>query len=398
MTALAWTEFEKRRRANLKTFWQMVINNRRFVLAKATQDWTGEMTLTNGIQLTGLAYETDRIVNGKKQKSHRTFFPHNYRDASTFADAVEHRLPLTRMVGRNVKVILYDQRSMRSLGILHKAAEFGGGSTSLNTSMLQWGQLEFYANLTQPKFNLLDPGKQIELYWLNDFNDLVSREREKLRQEGMEVCLDLEIGGVEIHNVIGAMGAPGAASDPKADIVFVVCGSGTLSYTGYASLKDGTDVKHFQQWGGLSDYKTHPEVIKFAEDLKQMYPRGVAQAGGRVNIGREIQDRSMKIRAIYGKEYRQGHYSSESVQFIIQGSPRRLMQRGKSSRGYPLYRLDTGSTHQYSDRRIDQNKLLTEATRPVIMARADRQRNDLDIPQTRVFIYSAGGRSNWTWI
>lgn len=398
MSALSWSQFEKRRRANLKMFWQMVVNNRRFVLSKATKDWTGETTLTNGIQVTGLAYETERMVNGKIEKTHREFFPQNYSDSNLFADAVEHRLPLRNLDGRKVKIILYDEKSYRPLGVLHKAAEFGGGSTSLDTSQLRWGQLEFYANLTQPKFNLLDPGKQIELYWLNDFNDLVSREREKLRQEGMEVCLDMEIGGVEIHNVIGAMGAPGASRDPKADIVFVTCGSGTLSFTGYTSLKDGTDVKHFQQWGGLSSYVNHPEIVKFAEDLLQKYPKGVAEAGGGVNIGREIDDRDMKIKAIYGPEYKHGQYSSESVQFIIQGSPKRLRLSGKSSRGYPLYKLDTGSTHQYSDSRTHQDHLLKGATRPVIMARADNNRNDLKIPKTRVFIYSAGGRTNWTWI
>ena len=45
---------------------------------------------------------------------------------------------------------------------------------------------------------------------------------------------DFEIAGVTLNNVIGAMGAPDAKKDPKADIVFVTCSGGCLEYTGFA--------------------------------------------------------------------------------------------------------------------------------------------------------------------
>ena len=66
MVALNWSQFEKRLRPNLKTFWQMVVNNRRFVLEKATKDWDGSTKLTEGIQLTGIVYESKKIEKGKE--------------------------------------------------------------------------------------------------------------------------------------------------------------------------------------------------------------------------------------------------------------------------------------------------------------------------------------------
>lgn len=390
MVALNWSQFEKRLRPNLKTFWQMVINNRRFVLEKATKDWDGTIKLTEGIQLTGIVYETKKMEKGREVKDNREFFCQNYSSANDFADAVMHRLPLKNLDTRKLKCILYDETTYIPFGALFKSPDFGGGSTSLDLGQLRWGHLGFFAE--RCGFKLLPPGKQIELYWLNDFNDLITREREKLMKNGEDVCLDFEIAGVKIPNVIGAMGAPDAKKDPKADIVFVTCKDGCLEYTGFASLKDGTDVKHFQQWGGLSAFKTHPEVKKFGEDLKRMYPKGITAAGGGVNIGREIEDTSLKIEAIYGPSYRRGQYNSESVQFVIQGTPQRLQKSGNT------YRLVTGSTHMYSDSVQDQNELMTGATRPVFMARSDTKRSDLGVPGTRIFIYSAGGRTNWNWI
>jgi len=390
MVALNWSQFEKRLRPNLKTFWQMVVNNRRFVLEKATKDWDGSTKLTEGIQLTGIVYESKKIEKGREVKDDRTFFCQNYTSADDFADAVMHRLPLKNLDTRKLKCILYDEKTYIPFGALFKSPDFGGGSTSLDLGQLKWGHLGFFAE--RCGFKLLPPGKQIELYWLNDFNDLVSRERDRLMKKGEEVCLDFEIAGVTVKNVIGAMGAPDAKKDPKADIVFVTCSGGCLEYTGFASLKDGTDVKNFQQWGGLSAFKNHPEVEQFAADLKQMYPNGISAAGGGVNVGREIEDRNLKIEAIYGPSYARGQYNSESVQFVIQGTPQRIQRQGNT------YRLVTGSTHLYSDSASHQNELMTGATRPVFMARSDTKRSDLGVPGTRIFIYSAGGRSKWTWI
>ena len=172
----------------------MVVNNRRFVLEKATKDWDGSTKLTEGIQLTGIVYESKKIEKGREVKDDRTFFCQNYTAADDFADAVMHRLPLKNLDSRKLKCILYDEKTYLPFGALLKSPDFGGGSTSLDLGQLKWGHLGFFAE--RCGFKLLPPGKQIELYWLNDFNDLVSRERDKLMKKGEEVCLDFEIAGV----------------------------------------------------------------------------------------------------------------------------------------------------------------------------------------------------------
>lgn len=393
MADLSWSQFEKRLHNNLRVMWRKSTKGERFDLSKRTLDWDGEHKFTEGIAVCGIRY-TDKVMeNGRQVDRQRDFLCAAKSTGTEFANSVMHRLPLKNLNTRNLKLLGYDCNHEIPFGNLFKTSDFGGGSTSLDLGQLKWRHLGHFAELCG--FDLLPPGKQIELFWLNDFNKLISDERDKLmKSNGLkrDVCIDIKIDNTIIHNVIGAMGAPGASRDPKADIVFVTCEDGCLGYTGYASLKDGSRVQDFQQWGGISKYTTHPEVQAFADALKEKYPNGISAAGGGVNVGREIEDRSLKIEAIYGPEYQRGRYGSDSVQFIIQGSPNGLRKTGQ------FYVLNTGGGKQLDDSQASQNKLLSGDARPVFMARSDNNRNDLGIPGTRVFIYSIGGRSKWEWI
>lgn len=393
MADLNWSQFEKRLHNNLRVLWHKSVKGERFDLSKRTLDWDGEHKFTEGIAICGISYKDKVTENRREVTRTREFLCAAYSSGTEYANAVMHRLPLKNLNTRNIKLLGYDCKHEIPFGNLFKGRDFGGGSTSLDLGQLKWKHLGHFAELCN--FELLPPGKQIELFWLNDFNKLISDERDKLmKSNGLkkDVCIDLKIDGTIIHNVIGAMGAPGASRDPKADIVFVTCEDGCLGYTGYASLKDGSRVQDFQQWGGISKYSDHEEVVAFAEALKIRYPSGIASAGGGVNVGREIEDRKLKIEAIYGPDYQRGRYGSDSVQFIIQGSPNGLRKSGS------VYTLNTGGGKQVDDSSASQQKLLTGDARPVLMARADSNRNDLGIPGTRVFIYSIGGRSSWEWI
>ena len=397
MTALAFGEFNKRLDANMKEMWRKIVKNQKFELAKEVDDWDGETKLSEGIKLSGLSYKKP-VPDGNGGTKFETYYVYakNSVNAQEFVNKIHQLVPFkgkgkSPFVATNFKPVLDDERTTIPLGRLHKAKEFGGGSTSLDMGMIKWGHLGYYADICN--FTPLPPGKQIELYWLNDLNQLISETREKLKDdpktEGM--CLDLIVAGKTIQNVIGVMGAPGAKNDPKADIVFVTCSGDCMEMTGYTSLKDGTGPKDFQQWGGLSKYKEDPYVKKFAEDVLNLYPKGISAAGGKVNIGREIEDEDISIKAIYGPEYKRGVYGSDSCQFVIQGSPLRLQKTGNA------YKLIT-SGGQYSDDVADQRKLLTGGTQPALMARADSKRGDFDIPGTRMFIFSKAGRTDWTWI
>lgn len=123
---------------------------------------------------------------------------------------------------------------------------------------------------------------------------------------------------------------------------------------------------------------------KYVKDLEDQYPNG-APSGK--NIGREIDDRSLKIEAIYGPLYAKGRYNSDSVQLIVQGQPISL-----SGNDEKVLRVE-GSIH--SDDEMDD--LLNGPARPVFMARKG-DRSDFGVPGTRIFVYPKAGRTNWEMI
>jgi hypothetical protein len=383
-TAMPFAQFVKRGRyhKNLETFWTAVDNGEFFQLVKPIG---GELNA----KLKGICYKIEGYNDkGKKVKICQDYICSEFSNAKAFADAVEGRVP-TDARGTDVQIIADDDKYY-GFGYLHKATKFGGGGSSsrLDTSKLKWGQLGVYAEACN--YKLLPPGKQIELDWMNDFNEKLTKAIQEIREEGDNPCMDVEIAGVTIPNCIGTMGAPGANRDPKADVVFVSCDGDCLSYSGYASLKDGTKAKDFQQWGGLSAYSDHPEVEAFVDALKAQYPNG-APSG--MNIGRRIEDDSLKIKAIFGPEYRPNQYDSESCQLVIQGFTKRFRRAGNK------LIFESESDHVYSDSPQGKAHLLSESngTAPVFMARRG-DRSDFDVPRTRIFIYSIEGRTNWNWI
>ena len=112
-----------------------------------------------------------------------------------------------------------------------------------------------------------------------------------------------------------------------------------------------------------------------------------------MNVGRRIEDDSLKIKAIFGPEYRAGQYDSESCQLVIQGFTKRFRRAGNK------LIFESESDHVYSDSPQGKAHLLSESngTDPVFMARRG-DRSDFDVPRTRIFIYSIEGRTNWNWI
>ena len=197
------------------------------------------------------------------------------------------------------------------------------------------------------------------------------------------MAFDLKLGSKVITNCVGAMGAPGASGDPKADIVFLHYNSrNQLRVTGFTSLKEGSTPKDFQQWGGLSAYKDDPEVQDFIETLKSLYPDGAPPGA---NLARKIKSRKLKIDAVYGPLYSPNRYNSDSCEFIIQGKPTSITSDG---------RLKTeGSIH--TDSQSDMNDMFSGGTDPIFLARRDGQRSDFKIPSTRIFIFSQAGRSSY---
>ena len=417
MASLGWNEFKKRTTQNLRRFHEYVVDGVGFELEKEITVYGKKRPAGDVVKLVGLAYKSDTLkqkpsdyetLQGCNTKDYRCIYPQKYgTDANMFLNRFRNyfRSRTDSQFGRRIYVITED-RQVHSLSILRKTIDFGGREVSMNSRSMRWGHLTEIAeaekiNLLPPdtttlkefrfEGDLLKPGKSIEADWLDEFNRMVGELRNKRQMDGKDSKLfDLKVGGVTIPRCVGAMGAPGASSDPKADIVFLhYDNSMRLKIAGYASLKDGSRPKDFQQWGGLSNYREHEEVQSFVNYLKDTYGDDGVPSGA--NIGKEIEDRKLKIEAVYGPNYSRNRYNSDSVQLIIQGLPEQL-----TSLGSDTYQLKTqGSIHD--DSPTEMNDLLDGEARPVFLARKG-DRSDFGVPGTRIFVYPKAGRTKWEWV
>lgn len=418
MASLGWSQFKKRTTQNLRRFHEYVVDGVGFEIDKEMTIYGKKRPAGDVVKLIGIAYKSKRSpkqgvtneerLQGCNAEDYKCIYPQYYgTDVNRFLNRFKNyfRSKTDPRFGSRLYVITEDKQ-LFGIGILRKTADFGGREVSMNSRSMKWGHLEEIAaaeklNLLQPNVttqkefrfegDLLKPGKSIEADWLDEFNDMVGQIR-KTRQKNGEDSLyfDLRVGGVTIPRCVGAMGAPGASSDPKADIVFLHYDNAMrLKIAGYASLKDGSKPKDFQQWGGLSNYRDHEEVQSFVNYLKDTYGDDGVPSGA--NIGREIQDRKLKIEAVYGPNYSRNRYNSDSVQLIIQGLPTRITDVGSGT-----YELRTeGSIHD--DSPTEMNDLLDGEARPVFLARKG-DRSDFGVPGTRIFVYPAAGRSKWEWV
>ena len=392
MAQLTWSQFKKRQQLNLRKFHENVIHGVGFQLAQEVKVHGKKVPAGECIKLIGLAYKSKRTVGGRitsaeslegcKTEDYKCIYPQHYGYSHTkFINRFKnyYRYKSDSRFGSRIFVIA-DDRSVLPLGVLEKNEDFGGREVSMNSRSMKWGHLETLVQGTN--VDLLKPGKSIEADWLDLFNEMMGKMREERRKSGEPMSFDLKVGSKVIPNCVGAMGAPGASSDPKADIVFLHYGTNNqLKITGFTSLKDGSTAKDFQQWGGLSSYKDDPEVQDFIETIKQRYPKGVPSGQG---VGRDIKNRKLKVEAVYGPLYQTNRYNSDSCEFIIQGLP-----QGISSDG----RLTTeGVIH--TDSPSEMNKIFSGGTDPIFLARKG-DRSDFKIPSTRVFILSKAGRAGY---
>lgn len=110
----------------------------------------------------------------------------------------------------------------------------------------------------------------------------------------------------------------------KADVILTRSGAPAISI----SLKNlakgkGSDM---QQWSGVSEVITHPEVAAFAERVKIGYRDGEGS-----NFWRRINDEELKMKAVWGP-------LGETVDVIVAGTMPRLEPTGDPG----MYRIDVG--------------------------------------------------------
>lgn len=280
----------------------------------------------------------------------------------------------------NLFVILDDGNitpTLKPIGVLSKTTDFGSRGSSMKKLEIPsstWGALSSLDGL-----EILKPGKEIEINWLAKFNKDFSSI---LMDNNLKSC-DLQIGKTILKDVVGAMGAPGAAKDPKADVVFV---DKNKNLIGFTSLKEGTSVTNFQQWGGLSKLKD-PEITDFINRLKSYLDsknlKGVPQGE---TIYSEIKSVSLKNKVAWGLEFAPKNFGIENVEFIMQGQPKvtEIKSGGKIKATLDVSHLITR----------DNNEIIsaTSPYRPIFCALFRNDRSDFGINKTRIFAYAYGGR------
>lgn len=142
----------------------------------------------------------------------------------------------------------------------------------------------------------------------------------------------------------------------------------------WVSHKKGANSRHYQQWGGLSNYKDHKEVIRFVKDLSREYPEGIDPA---TTIIREIKDEDLMVRSIYGDAFG-NTYNENNVTLVIQGD---------------ITLVSNCNHYQIEANHLRFNgELPKEEFQPVFTASYRKLRNDFGLTNTRITVSPIGGR------
>jgi hypothetical protein len=181
----------------------------------------------------------------------------------------------------------------------------------------------------------------------------------------------LNVGGKIVHAATVA-NTPGT---PKSD--FEIYDENGKSVA-WISHKDGSPAnpKKFGQWAGVSHYISHPEVSDFVETIRKRFPEGMPK--GTTAIHRQIVDNDLKMKAVYGSNVGSDIFGIHNVNTVLQG-PMSIKQEGDHYILTALKEFINGSELPY------------EYT-PILIARYTSDRNDQQIPHTRMSIYPLFGR------
>ena len=215
---------------------------------------------------------------------------------------------------------------------------------------------------------------------------LINEAKDKIGEDSITV----RFKGKSWKGIAGAESTPGT---PKSDFHLTdVDGNAKV----FISHKDGSGVKDFSQWGGISkkaDGKNpadkgiisqDKEVLDFVEAIQARFPVGSRFPRG-VTLARKIRGRNLKNRAVYGPSYKAGAKGSiDNCDMLLQGTID-LKRHGKTK---TFIISASGSEHLNGD-------TMTGQAAPVLMVMFKGvTREDFGIIGARFSIYPVGGRSN----
>ena len=182
----------------------------------------------------------------------------------------------------------------------------------------EWRQQKYW---NQRLENLIDkkvikkgfPDTQIEFAILTKIN-------KKIEELGGMKAVKLRIKSTTYEDIIGFI--PGK-SGAKADFVGIDSKGKSVIFI---SHKDGRGPKDFQQYSGISSRAggsiyDHPEVQSFREVIAKKETSDFYRQANRSAFYREIKDKQLKEKAIFGKDFGSGEKNENNINLFAQGKP-----------------------------------------------------------------------------
>lgn len=151
----------------------------------------------------------------------------------------------------------------------------------------------------------------------------IREQLSKIRENTGLPYVPIKINSV-VYEVYEIEKTPGT---PKSDFHFLDANGKPIVWM---SHKDGAKASDFQQWGGVSkivpNTHKHKETKEFIEQVEETFPGGFPP---KTNIVKEIKDKTLKAKAIYGDDFRSGsrQYGENNVTLVLQG-PVKLVKQG----------------------------------------------------------------------
>lgn len=183
--------------------------------------------------------------------------------------------------------------------------------------------------------------------------------------------VDIKIGDKIYKNITIGNKPTGS---PKADFILH---SDDNKASIFISHKDGNSAKDFQQYGGVSEFKTNPEVLSFVEKIKEEIGGVEMIRGG--GFKHEIKDENLMLKSIYGINYGASEFGINNIQMLAQGKMN-------------LVKIDDNTYTLKSNHDLINGEIPTGGYTPYLMATFRNGRNDMGLKNARLGIYPVDTR------
>ncbi len=204
-----------------------------------------------------------------------------------------------------------------------------------------------------------------------------------IQESGFD-SIDIKIGenivekviGIEEQKLVGGV-------KPKADF-FLTRKNGTPYFL---SHKDDRSL----QWGGVSAFRSFPDVENFLKQLKKFYTdqNGRIVLPEKFTVGCEILDETLKMKVVFGKDFGNAQSSANNIDAVMRGHAVLTLadRRGLYVLSAPLIMTREGF------KGFDES-----TTMPILTARRVRDRSDFGIKFTRIVADPIGARVVRQWL